>query len=92
MGQAAHGRPIEIDERRELLVILEIAEAAGRPILSRRRPPGRAQIQVVYEGRKNSSPICRLSTESQYGKLPPVDRTPGNPLIPAPTVRCSPIV
>ena len=44
-----------------------------------------AQMPDVYEGRKNSSAIWRLSTPSQNGKLPSVLRTPGREVIPPPT-------
>src|SRR5689334_9477040 len=41
------------------------------------------QMPEVYEGRKNSSAIWRLSTPSQNGKLPSVVRTPGSEVMPA---------
>ena len=44
---------------------------------------------AVYEGRKNSSAIRRLSTPSQNGKLPSTLRVPGNDMIPAVTVKRS---
>lgn len=47
-----------------------------------------AQIPEVYEGRKNSSAIKRVSTPSQKGKLPSTLRVPGRDVIPPAKVRC----
>src|SRR5205085_6944131 len=45
-----------------------------------------AQKPEVYEGRKNSSAMWRLSTLVQNGKLPSTLRVPGSDLIPPPIV------
>ena len=45
-----------------------------------------SQTPVVYEPRKNSSAISRLSTVSQYGNWPSVLRTDGRLVMPPPSV------
>src|SRR5215208_5079651 len=46
------------------------------------------EIPDVYDGRMNSSAMCRLSTFVQNGKLPSTLRVPGNDRIPPPRVKC----